>query len=402
MRLKHLKIENFAAFPEADLTFAKGLNVFVGENGTGKTLLMRLPYAVMRLLADLCRAGALPAKSVLQHRIAEKIVAVSRPESLGRLVGCHQGRRRCEVALALTRPAVGSDKWGPEERIAFHFATQSKKVGLDAAPPRQSHQRGSARGHPSHGEPQRGSAKGHPSHGEPQRGSARGRPSQATGQRLQLRPIYLPPRELLTIHPGFVELYDSLETEFDETWRDTCQLLGEPNRRRVEDEEVVQLLEEAMGGRLERDPKANRFYLRGAGSGRMEAPLMAEGVRKLGMLAQLAATGALERGGCLFWDEPEANLNPALIRCVARAMLDLCARDMQIFVATHSLFLLREFELLGAESHRKVEQRYFAFAKEADGVAVRQAEEWDDVDPLALLDEELTQSDRYLAMGERQ
>lgn len=376
MRLKHLKIKDFAAFPEADLTFAKGLNVFVGENGTGKTLLMRLPYAVMRLLADLSRSGELPTKSVLQRRIAEKVVAVARPESLGGLVRRRNGGQRCEVSLGLTRPAVGPDKCGQEERMAFHFSRRSGAVVLNAVPPRWSHQRGSVRWYPLPGEPPR----------VPR----------------ELRPIYLPPRELLTIHPGFVELYDGFETEFDETLRDTCQLLGEPNRRRVGDMEVVRLLEEAMGGRLERDPKRNRFYLRGGGSGRMEAPLMAEGVRKLGMLAQLAATGALEGGGCLFWDEPEAHLHSALIRCVARVVIDLCGQGVQIFVATHSLFLLREFELLGAESHRKAEQRYFAFAKEADGVAVRQAEEWEDVDPLTLLDEELTQSDRYLAMGEAQ
>lgn len=361
MRLKALKVENFAAFKGADLTFAKGLNVFVGENGTGKTLLMRLPYAVMRLLADLSRAGELPAKSVLQHRIAEKIVGVARPESLGRLARRQQGRQRCEIALALTRPAVGSRKWGPAERVAFHFATQSKAVGLDEVPPRQ------------------------------------GRRSL---RRNQLRPIYLPPRELLTIHPGFVELYDSLEMEFDETWRDTCQLLGEPVRRGFDGDEVVQLLEEAMGGRLERDRRADRFYLQGGGGGRMEAPLMAEGVRKLGMLAHLAATGTLVGGGCVFWDEPEAHLHPALIRCVARAVVELCGRGVQIFVATHSLFLLRELELLCAEGHRDVDHRYFVFAKERDGVSVWQAEQWEDADPLTLLDEELAQSDRYLAMDD--
>ena len=126
---------------------------------------------------------------------------------------------------------------------------------------------------------------------------------------------------------------------------------------------------------------------------------MAEGMRKLGMLTHLAATGALAGGGCIFWDEPEANLNPALIRRVARAVLDLCARGVQIFVATHSLFLLRELELLCAGSD--VKHRYFAFAKDENGVGVRQAEAWEDVDPLNLLDEELAQSDRYLEIGRR-
>jgi hypothetical protein len=37
---------------------------------------------------------------------------------------------------------------------------------------------------------------------------------------------------------------------------------------------------------------------------------MAEGYRKLAMLIFLLRYGVLERGSTLFWDEPEANLEP--------------------------------------------------------------------------------------------
>lgn len=346
MRLDRMAIKNFTAFSHAELVFSRGLNVLVGENGTGKTLLMRLPYAVMRLLVDMGREQKAPARTELQRRIAEKLVAVVRSESLGRLARRVQGRQRCEVSLSL-RPKTQS--------IAFSFATQSKFVKLERLP------------------------------AAPRTGS---------------RPIYLPPRELLTIYPGFLALYDTYDTEFDETWRDTCQLLGAPLRRGPRGGEVADLLdmlEVAMGGRLERDRTSDRFYLREERTGRMEAPLMAEGTRKLAMLAQLAATGALARGTCVFWDEPEVNLNPALIRRVARVILDLCSRGVQIFLATHSLFLLRELEHLCATSHADVRHRYFALGKEKDGVAVQQADDLADVDPLVLLDEDLEQSDRYLA-----
>jgi hypothetical protein len=38
--------------------------------------------------------------------------------------------------------------------------------------------------------------------------------------------VLLPAHELLTIYPGFVSVYDSHHLQFDETWRDTCLLLG--------------------------------------------------------------------------------------------------------------------------------------------------------------------------------
>ena len=41
--LKTLEVKNFTAFPEAQLDFAEGLNVIIGENGTGKTHLLKLP-----------------------------------------------------------------------------------------------------------------------------------------------------------------------------------------------------------------------------------------------------------------------------------------------------------------------------------------------------------------------
>ena len=46
--IRSLEVKNFTAFPEAHLDFAKGLNVIVGENATGKTHLLKLP---------LCRHG---------------------------------------------------------------------------------------------------------------------------------------------------------------------------------------------------------------------------------------------------------------------------------------------------------------------------------------------------------
>ena len=114
------------------------------------------------------------------------------------------------------------------------------------------------------------------------------------------------------------------------------------------------------------------------------------------MLARLIATGSLLDKGCLFWDEPESNLNPRLIREVARAILRICEAGVQAIVATHSLFLLREFEVLFRREFDDVDRRYFALHRGDKGVEVSQASEVDDVDPLILLDEELEQSDRFV------
>jgi len=205
---------------------------------------------------------------------------------------------------------------------------------------------------------------------------------------------------LLTIYPSFVSVYENHYLEFEETYRDICLLLGAPllkGPREKVVKKLLQPLEEAMGGSVILD-KNGRFYLKLAGTGNIEMPLLAEGLRKLAMVARLISTGSLLDKGCLFWDEPETNLNPKLIRLVASTILHLCNNGIQVFVATHNLFFVRELEILSANKpFKKVKQRYFALEQTEQGVNVHQGHSIEEVDPLMLLDEELQQSDRFMA-----
>ncbi|ERO60588.1 AAA family ATPase, partial [Pseudomonas piscis] len=125
-------------------------------------------------------------------------------------------------------------------------------------------------------------------------------------------------------------------------------------------------------------------------------PLVAEGLRKLGMLARLISTGALLHQGYLFWDEPEANLNPRLIKQVAKTIVDLSASGIQIFIATHSLFLLRELEILLSEKPQ--EAAFFGLHSSDGGITVQQGGSLEDIGDITALEESLQQSDRYLAL----
>jgi predicted ATPase len=129
----------------------------------------------------------------------------------------------------------------------------------------------------------------------------------------------------------------------------------------------------------------------------MEMPLVAEGLRKLAMVARLISTGSLLDKGYLFWDEPEANLNPRLIKVVARLLLSLSAHGIQVIVATHSLFLLRELEILSYQQKgKKADQRFFALCEIDEGMQVEQGNSIEDLQTLVLLDEEMIQSDRFM------
>lgn len=215
--------------------------------------------------------------------------------------------------------------------------------------------------------------------------------------RMEKRPVFLPTRELLTIYPGFVSLYETTHLSFEETWRDTCILLGAPLARGPRESNIKEMLaplEEMMGGSVELD-QAGRFYLN-TSTGKMEMHLVAEGLCKLATVARLIATGSLLDKGYLFWDEPEANLNPKIIKLIARVIVSLCKHGIQVFVATHSLFLMRELYILQQSEFSDLDTRYFGLHANIEGITINQGSSMDEIGDITALDEEIQQSDRYM------
>ncbi|MBI4793522.1 MAG: ATP-binding protein, partial [Deltaproteobacteria bacterium] len=104
-----------------------------------------------------------------------------------------------------------------------------------------------------------------------------------------------------------------------------------------------------------------------------------------------------EKGETLFWDEPESNLNPTYIRMVVSALVWLAHDGLQVVIATHNLFLLREIEVLCRQpEYRTVPQKYFALSPGKNGMVVSQGETIEEIVPIPLLDEDLDQSDRFM------
>jgi len=347
--LKQASFKNLTTLPNETLVFAPGLNVVVAENGCGKTHLLKAIYSLLSVNFSSGKEGNELTKTGLQKAYADKLMGVFRPESLGRLVKRKQGRERCELRL---------DMVDGKQNCDINFASNaSSGVQVELVP---------------------------------QAG-------------LQQPPVYLPTRELVTLCPWFINLYDNYHLEFEETWRDTCSLLGAPSVKGPREARVAKLmqpLEEAMEGKVLVEANTGRFYLQQTGQ-KLEMTLVAEGLRKLAMLARLISTGVLLEQGYLFWDEPEANLNPKLIKMLARVILSLAAQGIQVFIASHSLFLLREIEIQARDDseYSNVARRYFGLSMGEEGTVLEQADELEAIQTLVLLDEELEQADRYLGSG---
>lgn len=346
---RHVTINRFGPIGHADLPISPQLNVILGDNGTGKSQLLKLMYSVSHTFEANRLETIGSHKSALEQELARKLVTVFRPETLGRLVTRAPGRSRSEVEIHFSQV---------QSPVSFNFATNSQtKVNLS--------------------------------------GNQEGRLKESA---LRDTSVFLPPQELLTLAPWLPALYEGRELGIEETWRDTSLLLMRPPFWRTR--EMTKLLEdieqEVLHGRL--DSNDQGFYLKRPGTGNFEAHLMADGERKLAMLTHLVTNGVLLDGGYLFWDEPEANLNPRSQRYLARFIVKLASAGTQIFISTHSLFLLRELQISITE--QRLESNFIAFSRDADGDGMVTATAHPDLGSLNVitaLDEESAQSGRYLS-----
>ena len=343
-------MRRFGPLSEADLNFSSGINVVVGDNDAGKSQLLRLLYACTAVASSKsARPRDVSTRASQRTAIASKLVGVFKPDFLGRLVTRARGRSRAEVLLAFE---------GIDEPVAFDFASNARsEVQVKAFP--------------------------------------------KTG--LDETPVFLPSHELLAIVPGLAALYDGYDVSFDETWRDAAELLARPaikGDRAIKGdpgagvENIMAPIRKLLGGSIE-DGGDGRFLLKRDDGVNYEGPLVSEGLRKLGMISVLVANGTLRGQGYLFWDEPEANLNPASIGVLALALAGLASRGTQVFLATHSLFLLRELQMLDEAGDADI--RFIGMGRgDSDEVSVQDVDDINDLDVITALEAEIEQSVRYL------
>lgn len=189
--------------------------------------------------------------------------------------------------------------------------------------------------------------------------------------------VFVPSREALAMYEGFIAAYTKRELAFDETYYDlavalsAAALRGKPPKAIVD---TVRDLETAIGGKVVLD--GPRFYVRGEGQD-LEAPLLSEGMRKLGSILRLLQNGELREAGLLLWDEPEANLNPKLSVVVARALARLASSGVQVIIASHDYILTETIAL--EVSRAAMPARFFALVREGNAAVVHGRDSLDEL-----------------------
>jgi ABC-type lipoprotein export system ATPase subunit len=333
VKLTRLELHRLTAFEDAVFDFASGVNVLIGENGTGKSHVLKLIYclneSVRRYESD---EGLDASPRELDDILTEMLVSVFQPDELGRLVRRGIGRRKAKIA------ATWSD--GKKQRRLEITLSNLGRLAID------------------------------------------GDDDLPTLE----RSVFLPTREVLSIFPGFIASYQRRESSFDRTFYDLCVALDAKPLRGARDVKRARLLapvEDVLGGRVVNEN--GRFYLK-LPDGDMEAPLVAEGLRKLGMLAYLIINGSLSENGFLLWDEPEASMNPRLTKLTGDVVLGLARSGVQTVLATHDYLLTSELTL-SVEQQRSRDAAFFALGRspKRNGTFVERGERLSELQDNAIL-----------------
>jgi len=345
-QIQELTVNNFCIFQSATFYFASKLNIIVGENGTGKTQILKLLYSVLLSYTTKLSYGSTSRNAITENfkKMTPKILKGELKDLI------RHGKSKFEMNLKF------ASKKFPKN---FH-------IGI------------------SHNEIKKLQNTGYEKY-----------------QLMNIRPVFLPARDLLSIYPKFASFYDTYgdDLPFDQTYRDTIGALGVPYPNKIPEsyEAVATLIEKAIGGKIYLAKDGSRFLLQMVhDSEQTEINLAAEGWRKLGEILQLLRNGYLAKGGFLFWDEPDSNLNPKLIRLIAQVIIELSKLDIQVFITTHSLFLFHELEILLAKENafQDGEVSFFNFLPQGK---VQQGNTASALKDVLLLDEAMNQADRYLS-----
>ena len=296
MAIQKIQLSNFTVFEQLDFEFCEGVNVFIGDNGTGKTHLMKLIYSA-------CKAAD-PRIS-----FSQKIVNTFRPDDfkIGRLVYRRPGTSSSSVKIQAKKEET-------LKTLSINFSTKTAK--WDAEVKNEENW------------------------------------EKAFGN---IESTFIPAKEILSNSYNIISANEKNNVDFDDTYIDiihSAKVDISAGRDAESKKKQLQRLEKIIEGKVIFDVVKDKFYLK-YGNSKVEFNLVAEGIRKIALLWQLMKNGTLEKGSILFWDEPEANINPMHIPLLVDMLLELQNNGVQIFISTHDYTLCKYFDIK-AQSTSKV------------------------------------------------
>ena len=309
MAIKNIKVEKFTVFENLEIEFSDGVNVFIGDNGTGKTHLLKLLYA-------LCNYEYNKIKNDvdLKEQFMEELRSIFQGDYDYRFIKNHMDDKNANFFVnergniddnlnslpkALIKISFFSDKTKHELVLLYHVVKATELP---------------------------------PVHGNSRR------------QKKKIPSVFIPAKDMLS-HSGLEKDFAERNLTFDTTLIDILNKAGVSTLRNVEKAmcTIMDKISKIIGGKIVY--KNDRYFVEKLNGMLVEFSLEAEGFKKLGALYRLIETGHIKNGCVLIWDEPESNLNPKNIPILVNLLLELSRNGVQVFLATHEYNLMKYFSI---------------------------------------------------------
>lgn len=289
--IESIALQNYGSHQSIHWTSLGKINLVIGANGRGKSFLLKAIYTAMKTIEE-CGRGQ-NNKSAAEI-LADKLYWTFQVRTLGDLV-----RKGAEGALSYQMTLDGKE-------FSYGFGSSTTKAISGVVN--------------QHG---------------PRESST----------------LFIPEKEVLSLC-GIIRKSREQDSVFgfDDTYLDLVRAVSIPLREAPLQEKFAQgrqRLHELIGGTVEYDPVQNAWtYLQGRRKTKIAIGATAEGVKKIAILDQLLGNHFLDGNSVVILDEPEAGLHPAAISALMDILLLLAEAGVQIFIASHSYFVLKKAYLL--------------------------------------------------------
>ncbi len=285
-------LKNFGPIAELNWANLGKINLVIGENGSGKTFLLKALYCAVRTLEEYRRGNVQRTDADI---LVEKLRWTFETEKIGDLV-----TKGGDTPLEFSSIFEGR---------AFYYT-----FGKDT-----SRQISSIRNNT-----------------DPRSSNS----------------IFLPAKEVLSLHRLILKSREGDQIfGFDDTYLDLARALSQiPTVGRNYDAFAVarRALSGIVHGQVVYDEAAN-VWLYKQGNQKFAIGLTAEGVKKISILDMLLRNSYLTPESLIFIDEPESALHPRAISDFLDIIADLSTNGIQFFLASHSYFVIKKLMLI-AES----------------------------------------------------
>ncbi len=324
MGIQNIKIENFTVFENLNIDFAAGINVFIGENGTGKTHLLKLSYGMIQESVAASKNNVFPIKS------------------------------RCDIKDYFKVPLSQLAYIKDNVRDVVKISCEGNEFDL-----RLVKKRGLIANHSSN--------------------------IDSTIQvlsKFNLQPVFIPAKDILTHSKGFMSLYDKFEMPFDKSYYDIISISLLPKLKEVPEigKLIIPKLENIIGGKV--IVENDTFFIEKNDKSKIEFSVEAEGIKKIAILWQLIMNESISKDTILFWDEPEANINPSLVPDMVEILLELSRNGVQVFLSTHDYIFAKYIEVLKNETD---EVAFHSLYKADEGIKAKRSNNFRDLKQNAIV-----------------